>query len=237
MVSCGASRRTSALRLPEASEDPESALRVLGWTSPCLRRHTSSTNPDCRTFCGSGSVVGRVLVGTDRKPWISRRRRCGWPAALAARPCSPSAGAVTAATSIAGRGARPRLARRAYGALAAAIAGAPKAGSITAITSAPAASAGASRRFAWGITLPRLPAHRSGCSRPGLRPATRRPRDRWPQIPTLRRLDCMLSPPPCPQARLPACSAARAAMPRPPTSPALESNRVHARARREAHVS
>ncbi len=42
--------RRVAYRRPKQVRTRSNELRVLEWTSPCLRRHTSSTNPDCRTF-------------------------------------------------------------------------------------------------------------------------------------------------------------------------------------------
>ncbi len=184
-----------------------------------------------------GASAAVFLVGTDRKTWTPRRRRCDWRDALVARPCSPSAGAATGATSTATHVARPKPARRACGVRAAATGRAPKVGSITAIGSATAANVDASRRLAWGITLPQPSPRLAVSSRPGLRQAARCPRTRSPAIQHPRRLDFMHFASRRPPMRPPVGFAVCAAMPRRSTSPARVSNRGHARLPRKAHAS
>jgi len=184
-----------------------------------------------------GASAAVFLVGTDRGWWIPRRRPCGWRDALVAGTCSPSAGAATGATSTAAPAARPKPARRACGVRAVATARVPKVDSITATESATAASVDASRRFAWGITLPRSSPRLSVSSRPGLRHAEQCPRTGHHAIRHPRRLDFMRFVRPAPSIRPPTRSAVCAAIPRRSTSPVRASNRGPVRLPHEAYPS
>jgi hypothetical protein len=121
-------------------------------------------------FRRSGSVAERAVVGTDRGPWTRRARSFDWRAARAASLPSRFAGAAIAATSIAAWTARPSPVRSACDRPGVDIARVRKAASTIATESANDEGVAASKRPAWGITLPHWPRHRSESSPQGFRP-------------------------------------------------------------------